>query len=381
VRATTGWRWIQLLHVPAALLQLVDRPPLAEARDAQPVDPPAGERQQRRQQGEGRGHRHRDRDRRRDRHPVEEGDAEQQHPQQRDDHGQAGEEDGAPGGVDRPHRRRLGVEPFVEPVAEAGEDEERVVDADPEPDHRRQLGGEVGGVEDVRPERDEAEADPQREERGEDRQPHRDRGAEGEEQDDHRGAQPDQERGVAFGLAHLLDRLAAEVDLRVGPGHGFGWRHRCFDRLLVQFVALLVELDRRVGDLAVGGDRRVAPARVGAGDAGHVRHRLDLGEGGRHAPPHRRRLDPHGGAEDDRRRFARLRREALFEQLHRPLRVRGRQLEVFREGRAGRAGGEADDEEGRDPADYHRLAVRRGPVGEATHGRATVANRSARPGG
>ena len=73
-----------------------------------------------------------------------------------------------------------------------------------------------GGVEDVGAERDQAEPDAEREQRGDDRQPHRDHRAEGEEQDHDRRQQADRERGVAFFLADFLDRLAAELDLQAG---------------------------------------------------------------------------------------------------------------------------------------------------------------------
>ena len=50
-----------------------------------------------------------------------------------------GEEHRAPGGVDREHDRGLGIESVVETLAVARHDEERVVDADTDPDHRREL--------------------------------------------------------------------------------------------------------------------------------------------------------------------------------------------------------------------------------------------------
>ena len=108
------------------------------------------------------------------------------------------------------------LQPLVEAVAEAGEDEQRVVDADAEPDHRRQLRRELGGVEDVGAERDQAEADAEREQRGDDRQPHRHHRAEGDQQDHDRRQQADREGGVAafFFGADFLDRLAAELDLQ-----------------------------------------------------------------------------------------------------------------------------------------------------------------------
>ena len=115
------------------------------------------------------------------------------------------------------------LQPLVEAVAEAGEDEERVVDADAEPDHQRQLRRELGRVEDVGAERDQAEADAEREQRGEDRQAHRDDRAEGEQQDHDRREQADHERGVAFFFgADFLDRLAAELDLEAVAARRLG---------------------------------------------------------------------------------------------------------------------------------------------------------------
>ena len=185
----------------------------------------AGDRQQRRQQGQRRDHRHQHGERGRHRHPVEEAEAEQQHPHQRDDHRDAGEEHRAAGGVDGGDRRVARLQPLVEAVAEAGEDEERVVDADAEADHRRQLRRELGGVEDVGAEGDQAEADAEREQRGDDRQAHRDQRAEGDQQDDDRGEQADHEGGVAFFFgARFLDRLAAELDLEAVAARGLARR-------------------------------------------------------------------------------------------------------------------------------------------------------------
>ena len=165
-----------------------------------------------------------------------------------------------------------GLEPLVEPVAEAGEDEERVVDADAEADHRRQLRRELGGVEDVGAERDQAEADAEGEERGEERQAHRHDRAEGEQQDDDRGQQADHERGVAFFFgAGFLDRLRR----RARPGGRCRWppRRSSISFLmssLFDFVGGDVVLDGRVGDLAVLADRRGAAGCVGAGDFADV---------------------------------------------------------------------------------------------------------------
>ncbi len=260
-----------------------------EARNAQLVDPAPGDRQQGGQQGERRDHRHQHGEGRRHRHAVEEGEAEQQHPHQGDDHRHPGEEDGAAGGVDGGDRRVAGFQPLVEAVAEAGEDEERVVDADAEADHRRQLRRELGGVEDVGAERDQAEADAEREQRGDERQAHRHDRAEGEQQDDDRSQQADHERGVAFFFgARFLDRLAAELDLEAVAVGRLGLVDQLLGVLFFDFVGEDVVLDGRVGDLAVVADRRRAAARVGAGDFADVGELFRFGEEALHGLAHRR---------------------------------------------------------------------------------------------
>ena len=55
----------------------------------------------------------------------------------------AGEQHRAPGGVERERDRALGLEPVAQALAVAGDDEQRVVDADADADHRRGLGGEA----------------------------------------------------------------------------------------------------------------------------------------------------------------------------------------------------------------------------------------------
>ena len=97
----------------------------------------------------------------------------------------------------------------------------------PSPIITASCGAKFGRVEDVGAERDQAEADAEREQRGDDRQPHRDDRAEGEQQDDDRGEQADRERGVAvfFFGADFLDRRAAELDLEaVAAGRPGGRR-------------------------------------------------------------------------------------------------------------------------------------------------------------
>src|SRR6202012_4903699 len=177
----------------------------------------AGRGQHRWQQRQRRDHREEDRQRGGDGDAVEEGDVQQEHPHQGDDHRRAREEHGAPGGGDGTDRRLLRLIAFVEVVAEAGDDEERVVDPDPEPDHRRQDRREAGRVDYRGAERDQAEPDPEREQRGDDRQPHRHHRAEGEKQDDDRREKADREGGVAAFFFGFGDRLTAQLDFQLAP--------------------------------------------------------------------------------------------------------------------------------------------------------------------
>ena len=230
IAASHGRFWISRLQAYHLVSSRIVFWPPREARDLPFVDPVADPGEQRREQGQRGDHREQHRQRRRHRDAVEEGDVQQEHPHQGDDHRRPGEEDGAPGGVDRVDRAFAWLHPLVEVVAEAGDDEERVVDPDPEPDHDRQERRERGGVEDVGAERHQAEADAEREQRGDDRQPHRDHRAEGEQQDDDRRQQADPLRGAFVFFLGFFDRLTAELHFEafaVGPLGGLDDPFRC----------------------------------------------------------------------------------------------------------------------------------------------------------
>ena len=112
--------------------------------------------------------------------------------------------------------RRLRAEAAQQALPVAGDDEQRVVDADAEPDQQRQLRAERRHVDHVREQADDRDAGAEREARGEQRQHHRQQRAEDDEQDDRRGEEA--ERGAARALlVGLLDRLPAELDLQPVP--------------------------------------------------------------------------------------------------------------------------------------------------------------------
>ena len=76
-------------------------------------------------------------------------DAHEQHAEQRDHDGGAGEEHRPAGGVDGDRDRLAHGVAGVELLAVAGDDQQRVVDADAEADHDAEERGEVGDGQDV----------------------------------------------------------------------------------------------------------------------------------------------------------------------------------------------------------------------------------------
>ena len=149
--------------------------------------------------------------------------AEERETRHRDRHREAGEDHGASG-----RRARLGRgvsrgEPFVQELPEARDDEERVVDPDPEADHRDQDRGD--GVDRRQAGQDEEEQEGRREchDRERDRDQHRHERAEDDEQDDDRREQAQDLGGslldgrelrvtvVLHDHAGRLDRLADRV--------------------------------------------------------------------------------------------------------------------------------------------------------------------------
>ena len=80
----------------------------------------------------------------------------------------------------------------VQVLAVAGDDEQRVVDADTEADHHAEDHREVRDVDERRQDADAGRADEHAHERGDDRQAHRDDGAERDEQHDDRDGDADE---------------------------------------------------------------------------------------------------------------------------------------------------------------------------------------------
>ncbi len=115
--------------------------------------------------------------------------------------------------VDRVHDRRLGIAAFVQGFSIAGADEQRVVDTDPDTDHRGHLWRERRNVGETREQGHDGETDTDPEQRGHDREAHREHRSERDEQDDHGREDAD---GLALGLGLIGEHRAAELDLQIG---------------------------------------------------------------------------------------------------------------------------------------------------------------------
>ena len=181
------------------------------------------------------------------------------------------------------HHRALRIGALVKRLSIPGGDEQGVVDADTDPDHRGHLWRERWNVEDSCEQCDQREADTDAEQRGHDRQTHREQRTECEQQDQDRGDDPD---SFASGLGLVGEHRAAELDLEVGRVRGLddvahvrGERHR-------HVVGLDVELNLCVRDRRVVRDEATIAGRVRRRDRRHMRllskRREDGIDGGLH---------------------------------------------------------------------------------------------------
>ena len=219
----SGWA----VTVAAHRLQIVAAPARdlgrEEGRQLRAEQVPPRQRHHRGQEGDGREHggEHGDRagvaERR---HQRDAG-----HPQRQegDDHGAAGEHDGAARGRHRPGDRLVPLDPAGHLVAVLGHQEQRVVDAHAQADHRRQRRPDRWDVQEMAEQADEAERGGQAEHRGDDGHAHRHQAPEGERQDQHGGEQADDLAALGRRLGQDAAEVApdADVDARL-PGGGGG---------------------------------------------------------------------------------------------------------------------------------------------------------------
>ena len=269
-------------HAPLARAVVRAAPPDREA-----VDRATGEAQQCGQQRDRGQHHNRHGQRRAHRHSLHEIDAHQEEAEDRDDDGATGEHDCAARGVDRAHDRALRIESLGEALPVPSDDEQRVVDAHADPDHRRELRGEVGCRDGMADELDERDTDADAEERDEDRQAHREQRAERDEQDHDGGEDADEFGGTDPGI--LLEHAPAQRDLRaLDLLRGcVGQRADRVERRGRDIAGALVELHGCVGNSAVTRHLPRPRSRVRADDRAHARHLRHVGEERLHARPQR----------------------------------------------------------------------------------------------
>jgi hypothetical protein len=120
-----------------------------------------------------------------------------------DDDGRAGEQHRAAGGRDRARDRLVRLHPARERVAVRRDDEERVVDPDAEAEHDRERRRGRRHLGHVTEQRDAGQADDDADQRGQNRQPHRDERAEREGEHDQRHREADDLAALRLGLRQL----------------------------------------------------------------------------------------------------------------------------------------------------------------------------------
>jgi hypothetical protein len=161
------------------------------------------------------------------------------------------------------------VSAISEAAAVPGDDEERVVDADADADHRRSAGRPVRDIDDAAQQLSEGHRHAEAEHGGEQRQPHRHRRAEGEQQDQGGRDEADPLPTNGGCLGQRRDR-AAGLDLQgvvAGGEEGFDEGLGLCRGVLVRG---LVERDETVRGPPVLGDLAGATFAERAGDTRHV---------------------------------------------------------------------------------------------------------------
>ena len=225
-------------------------------------------------------------------HDRDERDARDREAADRDHHGDAGEQDRRARGRERATGRIVDRQAELQVLAMAGDDEQRVVDADTEPDHRRDRRRHGADVDEARDDRDQSDTGREADERDADRQSHRDDRAEREQQHDRGDEQADELLSAELGLHGFGREVATQLHAHhVGAVHLGGRVLEPAERRCADVVRGHVVLHIRVRDATVGCPLEAAD-RI---DVGLLR---DVGERG---------VDRGGGLRV--RECARLRRE------------------------------------------------------------------------
>ena len=168
------------------------------------------------------------------------------------------------------------LHPLLAVVAVAGDQEERVVDADAEADHRRDRRSDRRDGHAMAEERDERQPHDQAEHCRDDRQSHRDERPEREREDDHRGGQADDLAAFGRGLGQLASHRAPDGHLHTRLHAGIAGSENTLGDLLRELGTSHVEQDRDERRLLVLADLRSALLGEGIDDARDLGERLQL---------------------------------------------------------------------------------------------------------
>ena len=329
----------------------------AEEGDPQAVDLRAEVGEERRQQRDRGEHHDQDGEGGREGDAVHVGQAGQGEAEDGDHDGGAGDDHAAPRGGDGLDDGVVAVLALLHRRPEPGQDEQRVIDADPDPDQPGHRRGPVGDVDDVGEQDDQAPGrDAEADEGDRERQAGGDHRAEGDQQHDRGPEEPDPLRAAR--LLRLVDRIPAELDLQPVAAVLLG----CGDQLL---AVLLVDVPA-VGRQRENGRSDRAVLRVpDRGDVlGDVIDLLGLGEEGVDALPGGGAVGAGLVLPDDVDLLAGVAVEPLLGELARRLRLRARRVVVGLV-LPGQRGAHADDHDRRrDPGEDHAAAAAVGEVGK-----------------
>ena len=223
---------------------------------AQRVDPRSERSQQGRQQGRGAEHRDDDGDRRREAELGHQRDPGKDEGAESDHHGRAREQDRPAGGCRGTRDRLLHLHAVSELQLVARDDEERVVDPHAQADHRGERRRRGRHVRELAEHADQCERADETEDRCDDRQRHRRRGAEGEQEDHDGGGQTDRLALVRARLRQLLTGVAAKRHVEAGAAGGIARVEHLLGLILREVALADVQRHRDVGDLLVLGEQR-----------------------------------------------------------------------------------------------------------------------------